>query len=390
MATLKAEVLKLNILEHPNADALEIAQVMGYQSIVRKGQFKTGDLAVYIPEQSVVPEWILRRLGLWDDEKGKGKLVGPDGNRVKAVKLRGVISQGLIFPLEHVYNPTVQQDDWRVILECGNEYWVDPNEDVTDLLGITKWEPPIPVSMAGEVCNLYGKTIKYDIENIKNYPEIAEALINLNVNVHITEKLHGTWCCIGIYPYDISDEILDKRIFVTSKGLSGKGLVFKDNEANANNLYMKALKNLYNKEGMARTLRNLPNGNEPIFLIGEIFGQGVQDLNYGLKEPQFRIFDIYEGVPGQGNYLTPPMVNIILNSFRIEVPTVPVLYEGKLNHGIIHEYTNGKDTLSNSHVREGIVIRTLDKEYRNDNIGRVILKSVSPDYLTRKNATEYN
>lgn len=390
MSTLIVKVVQLNIQEHSNADTLEIAQVRGYQSIVRKGQFETGDLAVYIPEQAIVPEWILRRLNLWDDEKAKGKLAGSNGDRVKAIKLRGTLSQGLIFPLEYVYNPTVQQEDWKVMLECGNEYWVNPDEDVTDLLGITKWEPPIPISMAGEVCNLYGKTIKYDIENIKNYPEIAEALINLNVNVHITEKLHGTFCCIGIYPDDISDEILERRIFVTSKGLSSKGLVFKDNEANANNLYMKALKNLCNQEGMLETLKHLPNGNEPIFLIGEIFGQGVQDLNYGAKKPQFRLFDIYEGIPGQGTYLTPRLVHMLLNNFKIPVPTVPVLYTGKPNHSIIQEYTNGKDTLSNSHVREGIVIRTLDKELRNDKMGRVILKSVSDEYLNRKNATEYN
>ena len=99
MASLIAEVVQIKILEHPDADALEIAKVKGYQSIVRKGQFETGDLAVYIPEQSIVPEWLLRRLNLWDDAKGKGKLAGSNGDRVKAQKIRGVLSQGILLPL---------------------------------------------------------------------------------------------------------------------------------------------------------------------------------------------------------------------------------------------------------------------------------------------------
>ena len=64
MATFEAKVYKLKIEEHPNADALELAVVGDYRSIVRKGQFKTGDLGVYIPEAAVCPDWLIRELGL--------------------------------------------------------------------------------------------------------------------------------------------------------------------------------------------------------------------------------------------------------------------------------------------------------------------------------------
>ena len=386
MAELKCEVLKVSIKEHPNADALEIAQVRGYDSIVRKGQFQTGDLAVYIPEQSIVPEWLLRNLNLWDDDKGKGKLAGSNGDRVKAIKLRGVTSQGLLYPLN-----THGWDSFPVLIdESGNTHNITDGDDVTELLGVTKWEPEIPIHMAGEVTSLAGKTLKYDIENIKNYPEIADALMNLNIDVHITEKLHGTWMCIGIYPEHISDEITEGRIFVTSKGLSAKGLVFKDNEANENNVYMRAFKRICSSDGMLESLLKLPNGDAPIFLVGELFGKGVQDLHYGNEVPSFRIFDVYEGLPSMGKYLTPAIVLQLLNAYRIYIPTAPILYEGKLTQEVIEEHTNGKDSISDSHVREGIVIRTLRSEYRNDKIGRVILKSVSDAYLQRKNGTEFN
>ena len=387
MATLKCEVVRLEILTHPDADALEIAKVKGYQSIVRKGQFETGDLAVYIPEQSIVPEWLLRRLNLWDNDKGKGKLAGSNGDRVKAVKLRGVTSQGLIYGLQQAREGHWLMNFNHFILETVNE-----GQDVTEKLGIVKWEPHIPVAMAGEVVALAGKTLNYDIENIKNFPEVAEALMTLSVDCHITEKLHGTWCCIGIWPEDLHDEIPYKRVIVTSKGLSGKGLAFKDNEANVNNLYMRIFKKLCPDERtFSRNFKHIGSkSGTPIFFLGEIYGKGVQDLQYGLNDIHFRLFDIYEGFPSQGEYYHQTYVDIFVETMALPFERVPVLYTGKLSHKVIHELTNGKDTITGTHMREGIVIRTLDKEYRNDKMGRVILKSVSDEYLNRKNGTEFN
>ena len=92
MSTFAVLVVRVVIEPHDNADALEIARVGDYRSIVRKGQFTTGELVAYIPEQSVLPGEVLDELGL------RGKLAGKEGNRVKAIKLRGVLSQGLVYP----------------------------------------------------------------------------------------------------------------------------------------------------------------------------------------------------------------------------------------------------------------------------------------------------
>ncbi len=391
MAEHKVEIVEVEIKEHPDADALEIAQIRGYQSIVRKGQFQDGDLVAYISEQSVIPEWLVKKLNLWDNEKNKGKLAGPNGNRVKPVKLRGVLSQGILYKLEHLYDHHDDKAYWGLILEDDSTIEVNLGDDVTDTLGIVKWEPPIPTQMAGEVVNLYGKTLKYDIENIKNYPNIAQALIDLQIPVHITEKLHGTWCCFGVYPTDIHDEIPYKRVIITSKGLSGKGLAFKDNDVNVNNLYMKTFKQLFDDDMFFNTLDALVNSESgPMFFVGEIFGTGVQDLTYGLKTSEFRVFDIYDGQPERGRYLKPYEVKLTINRMLLPFKAVPSLYEGVLTWDIIRELTDGKDNITGSNIREGIVIRTLDEELVNDKIGRVILKSVSDDYLNRKNATEYN
>lgn len=90
MSTLRVTAEQLTVHEHPNADALELAQVGLYRAVVAKGAYRTGDFAVYIPEQAVLPDVLIAQLGL------TGRLAGGAANRVKAVRLRGELSQGLV------------------------------------------------------------------------------------------------------------------------------------------------------------------------------------------------------------------------------------------------------------------------------------------------------
>lgn len=94
MAEFEAKVYRLEIEEHPNADRLELARVGDYRSIVLKDQFSTGDLGVYIPTGAVVPIWLLKRLGLWDDEKGKGKLAGKELNIREGIVIKPCKERG--------------------------------------------------------------------------------------------------------------------------------------------------------------------------------------------------------------------------------------------------------------------------------------------------------
>ena len=94
MSTFAVKIYPLTISAHPNADLLELAQVGDYLSVVAKGQFKTGDLGAYIPEGAIVPQAVLVKLNLVD------KLAGTEKNRVKAVKLRGILSQGIVYPVQ--------------------------------------------------------------------------------------------------------------------------------------------------------------------------------------------------------------------------------------------------------------------------------------------------
>lgn len=376
MSTFEVKVYRLEIEPHPNADAIELAKVGEFRSIVRKGQFKTGDLGVYIPEASIVPDWLIEKLGL------TGKLAGSQKNRVKAIKLRGILSQGLVYPLEpmkenyplHLLEHLVDEHMTRTVVSEG--------QDVQKELGITKYEPPIPVHFAGQVGNAHGYTLNYDIENIKKYPDVIDYGTDI---LFVTEKLHGTWTCFGYHP-EYPEPI------VTSKGLSARGVAFKLNEENEGNIYVQ----MYKKVG-EKYLADLRAHIAPslaVYLLGEIYGKGVQDLQYGTTEPAFRAFDIYVKDPesGRGRYVSG--VEFVELCRKANIPTVPIVGIGPYTRQEIEEMTNGQTELDGANIREGVVIRLYgaSDDLRNDQmIGRIILKSVSEAYLLRKGeATEFN
>ena len=382
MAEFKAEVVKLLIEEHPNADALELAVIGDYKAIVVKNQFRSGDLAVYIPEQSIVPAWLIAEMGL------EGRLAGKQQNRVKAIKLRQALSQGLVVPLIVDIGPSGETFVTLEYMKDGTlvyEFNLEEGDDVTELLGITKWEPKIPTSMNGKCWNAMGKTIHFDIENFKRYPDILQD----GEEVVFTEKLHGTWCCFG----KSGDDYI-----VTSKGLSDRGLAFTLDEDNERNLYCRQFLKFGGKE-----MLDAMTSTGDCYILGEIFGAGVQDLRYGMTAPTFRIFDVYMGNPngrgvgGNGYVNYGGLRDVVMaidrqTSNDVHVEMVPILYRGPFSKEVMEEYTDGMETVSGKgeNVREGIVIHPVAERDHPD-IGRVILKSVSEDYLLRKgNVTEFN
>ena len=350
MATFESRIHALRIEPHPNADRLELAAVGGFRCVVGKGSFTDGDLAAYIPEGSVCPDWLIAELGL------EGKLAGSKKNRVKAVKLRGSLSQGLVYPV-------------RDGMVRGRP--VAEGDEVTELLELVKYEPPIPIAMQGEVRPVHGATLRYDIENVKKYPDELRG----GEPVVMTEKLHGTWCCLGWHP--------DHGPIVTSKGMSDRGMALILNEANRTNLYVRTWRAFEAPFETARA--HLAGDGQAFYVLGEVYGRGVQDLHYGEPNPAFRVFDAYVGEPGRGRYLPPDEVEASLGDL---FPLVPVLYRGPFSAAVMLEHTGGATALGGRHVREGVVVKPA-AERESAELGRVILKSVSGDYLTRKGGTEF-
>ncbi|MGY0062679.1 RNA ligase (ATP) [Streptomyces sp. LZ34] len=357
MSTLRVTAERLTIHEHPNADALELAQVGLYRAVVAKGAFRSGEFAVYVPEQAVLPDELIGELGL------TGRLAGAGHNRVKAIRLRGELSQGL------VCRP-------RALAGVDLERAAREGADFAERLGIVKWVPPVPIAMSGQVAPAPDLMPWIDIENLKRYPDVFED----GEAVAVTEKLHGTACCLT-YVADSGD------VRVTSKGLGAQRLALVEDEKN---LYWRAVRGHGVPAVAARVAAELSAARVGIF--GEVYGGGVQDLGYGADSrrgaPGYAVFDIAVDVDGRSRWLDPEEMAKVLGG---GLPVVPALYSGPYDAKRVLELAEGRETVSGSglHIREGVVVRAMSDRYSSVLGGRAIAKVVSGAYLTRKGGTEF-
>ncbi|MFC9893337.1 RNA ligase (ATP) [Nocardia sp. NPDC127579] len=362
MSTLSVTAEKLVVHPHPNADRLELAQVGLYRAVVAKGQFTTGDYALYIPEQAVLPEPLIEELGL------TGKLAGSQHNRVKIVRLRGEVSQGIVCRPAALAEVDLAQAQAE-------------RTDFAETLGITKWAPPIPTSMSGQVESAPDLLRWIDVENIKRYPEIFEP----GEPVVATEKIHGT-ACLMTYLRD------GDRVQVSSKGVGGQSLALVSDERN---LYWRAV----NHHGLAEAARKLSAALDlaRVGFFGEVFGQGVQDLHYGAAAGHddtlgYALFDIViDPAPEPVRWLDHAEIGAVLADLGITLPRVPVLYEGPYDAAALLELAEGRETVTGTaaNIREGLVVRPATERYAPVLGGRAIGKIVSNAYLLRDGGTEY-
>jgi len=346
-------VHRLHLEPHPNADRILIGSVFGqaYQFVVGNDRVEA-EMGAYIPEGAVLPIHLIEEMEL------VGKLAGSAHNRVRAIKLRGVLSQGLWYPIDR-RDPSFES--------------VIVGDDLTDSLGIEKYEQPIPIHMAGKIKTGPASNIwrHYDIENIKRYPDV----IADGEMVVITEKLHGSFCAVGI--------VGGERV-VTSKGYLSRGLVIVEDD---DNVYWRTVK----AEGLHEKLASLlvSTDSTEVLLFGEVCG--VQDLKYGLSGGKtfFRAFDLLaENGDERGSFQFIPMDWMEWDCEQENIPMVPILYGGPFSAKVLAEHTSGKSTLAD-HIREGVVVQPMVPRYESP-LGRVILKSVSEQYLLRKGeTTEY-
>lgn len=345
MNEFQVRLHRIQVEPHPDPEVafIELARIGNFRCVVKKGEFTTGELVAYIPSDSVVPDDLITAMGL------EGMLSGKKKNRVKVRQFRGQLSEGLVYR-EPYFD------------ELGE------GEDVQDHLGIIKYEPPLPTNMAGLVePRTIDRTIRYPLHNIKLFPN----MFTQGELVSVTEKLHGTWCCFA----SISGVPL-----VASKGLAKEGLSFKINEEeNQNNLYVRMYQRY--KETLESIMPSYPSD---WYVLGEIFGKGVQDLHYGTDGPEFAVFDIcIDGV-----FQTPYELK---HRWSSKLPLVPVVYEGFYHEEGIEEISKGLTLMMmDGHIREGIVIKPQSNRYSPLAFDRAIAKSINERYLLRKGGTEYN
>ena len=169
-AKIMTQVVTIDeIRVHPNAEKLEIALVKGWSCVVKKGEYKAGDLCVYFQPDTILPK-------TWTDKFGVTNYCSekPQGMRIRSAKIRGCVSLGLLVKPEDA--------SWEV------------GRDVAEFYGAEKYEPPF-VSGQEDMESEHALFIKYtDIENMRNYPHI----FNDGETVVVTEKIHGESVRCGI------------------------------------------------------------------------------------------------------------------------------------------------------------------------------------------------
>jgi len=270
-----------NIVPIENADAIELAQIDGWQAVIKKGEYQVNDPVVYLEVDSWVPHELAPFLS-----KGKEprEFNGVKGERLRTVKLRGALSQGLILPINVLVQDGVD----------GSEYPFIEGSDVTELLGIQKWEAPIPTQLAGQIRGNFPSEIpKTDQERVQN--------INLEEYVdeyyEVTEKLHGSSCTFYLDT--------EGSFHVCSRNL--------DLKPDTNNAYWKAAYK-FNVEQRMR--------DHSLFgyaIQGELCGTGINGNNYNLGL-EFFAFDVYWVEEG---YMKPVARRALID--KLSIPHVPAI-----------------------------------------------------------------
>lgn len=361
----KVEVVELVLEKHPAADRLSVARVFGYSCCVNTEQWAGHTKAAYIPPDSLV-----------DVSRPEFAFLAPKANadgkvRIKAMKLRGVLSFGLLVPVP---------EDAKI------------GDDLADYFGVTHYDPPMKgasnpnrggLFASGEVDS--GPNIvapKYDLESGRRY---AAKVFQHGEMVYITEKLHGAnarYCYFDgkMYcgsrtewkkEYPSYDHVTVESLLATGKVAADKAQEIVDNlhkKPKVRNLWWQAL-------DATPSVRAFCEANPGVVLYGEVLG--VQDLPYGLKKGEcaFRAFDIL----ANGLWMDAEESMDLAKNYR--VPWVPIVYHGSYDFDTTCEMAEGKSLIAD-HIREGVVVRPLKERY-NQYTGRSVLKWVGAGYLER-------
>ena len=310
----------------PDADRIVSAKVLGWNIVVKKDEFKVGDKVVYFEIDSVV-----------DSANPYFAFLADRKFKVKSMRLRGALSQGLVAPLSILSNYS-DRTEWAI------------GEDVTELTKTIKFEPPIPVQLQGQVKGSFPTHLisKTDELRVQSFPDVINELKGLNCYSSIK--------CDGTSLTFINDG---------TRRVCSRNIEFKVEE-NPDNLYVKMSQNINIPEGFA--------------IQAEICGPGIQGNKMGLSEPKLFVFNVYN--LSEHKYLD--YGDFIDFCKHNGLTTVPILSVGTFDYTVEQlleivsslKYDNGSPA-------EGVVIRPLTEIYSQVLKGRLSIKAISNEFLLK-------
>lgn len=333
----------------PNADAIERVKILGWWVVGKKGEYKPGDQVVYCEIDSLLPErpeFEFLRSNSFKPAIMDGDIeIQRAGFRIKTIKLRGQVSQGICFPMS-ILSPSAST-------EIG--------ADVTEDLGIIKYEPPVPVGMGGRIKGTFPAFLsKTDEIRIQVLEPILERY--RGQTFHMTEKLDGS---------SMTAFLRDGEF-----GLCSRNQWL--DETDDSNVMARMARALDLPQRLAQIRDQF--GFQPA-IQGEVIGPGIQKNKYGLPKVELRVFNLFDI-----NQYRLVDRSIYLKALdAVGLVGVPALGTITLDHTIdqLVELSIGGSQLLQKTQREGIVFRPDVEQFDQDVGGRLSFKVINPQFLLK-------
>jgi len=331
-----------DIQPFPNADEIEVASVLGWKVVAKKGEFKVGDFCVYVEIDSILPE------------KPEFEFLRPRKFRIKTMKMRGQISQGICFSLTILPLDENHHVQLSLIVE---------GADVTELLCIVKYEPIIPAELSGIVkCSFPSFIPKTDETRIQVLQDVLD--FYAGQKFYTTEKIDGT---------SVTYYIKDGEFGVCSRNIE-----LKESEGNSFWKFARSI-DLENK---------LKSFNMNIAFQGELIGEGIQGNHLGIKGQIVKFFNAFD--IDKYTYFSYVEMRDIFIQAKVDIVPRLVEYEYILTSNIdeLIKYATRKSLINSDIWAEGVVFRplveTINQSF-SDRLdgGRVSFKVVNPEYLLK-------
>lgn len=374
-----ASVQRITYIEPiEGADRIVKAGVLGWNCVTQKSNnFKVGDLVAYFEIDSLIPLDNPAFEFLKDPKKE-----GQTHHRLKTIRLKGQIAQGLILPLDLVVNAIPHEvmcgtakDIYLQNLikdEDGND---GEGEDLTEKLGITKYEPPVPAQLAGLVEGAWPFFLsKTDETRIQAVPGVLTR--RKGTLVYATEKIDGSsFTCYKYsrdlaaarnYPWKPEDEEKGYKFGVCSRNLPLK--------YTPDNAYWKIAEKYDLENKLVKYHRHLA-------IQGEMFGLGIQGNKLQRPSVELRVFNVFD-LDTRKFLDRDDFIEVVADLGLDPVPTAyePFVLDHTVDQLVMMSMI--KSYLNPGVWAEGIVIRPVVEDQEKD-LGRFTFKVINPEFLLK-------
>ena len=325
------KIIALDPIE--GADRIEKASVLGWQTVVIKGAFKVGDFCVFIPVDTIVPD------------KPPFAFLKDKNFRIRKAKMKGCVSQGVAMPLS----------DFATEL-AGVE--VVEGADVSEQMGVTHYEKPIPYQLAGMAKGSFPAFIKKtDEERLQNIPGIL--IRHLGKEFVYTEKINGTSTTF----------FLNEGVF----GVCSRNLELTEHVDNG---YWKMARKL-NLEELLKKFK-MDFGSD-LTIQGEMYGNGICGNHYNIKDVRFACFNIFD-ITHQKHFAHDTIKDIcVVNKIDMVPELGRFIMKPEMDVKYFEELAKGRSVINKDVKREGCVFRPVI-ECVDPETGSCSYKMINPEH----------